>query len=54
MEEENKINFNTRNISSVNEKSISPLKGSVFLREEGGLKIYRYPTYEFDQEERKK
>ena len=54
MKEENKTNFNTRNISSVNEKSISPLKGSVFLREEGGLKIYRYPTYEFDQEERKK
>ena len=54
MENENKTNFNTRNISLVNEKPISPLNGSEFLREEGGLKIYRYPIYEFDQEERKK
>lgn len=43
----------TNCISSINENSITPLKGSELLKEEKGLKIYKYPTYEFYQEEQK-
>jgi len=46
-------NDNTNFISSINENSIIPLKGSVLLKEEKGLKIYKYPEYEFNQENQK-
>ena len=37
-----KLKYNSQNI---------PIEGSILINEEGGLKIYKYPTYEFTPQE---
>jgi len=57
LEENNNKNLNISkaNISTTQDNYINtPLNGSEFLKQEGGVKIYSYPIYDFTPEEEKK